>query len=292
MRIALITNAASGSGSGASPATISAELRGHGATVSVHDVCEPETAAAQRPERIAVAGGDGSIGVAAGVAAGAGVPLAVIPTGTANDFARALDLPDDLEEACALAADAEAAMREVDLAHAGDVPFLNAASAGLSVLAARRAAPLKSRLGPLAYAVGALRAGLTARPLDCRVEHDGEQAFAGRAWQVTVAGTGAFGGGSEIDVADARDALLDVAVLEAGPRLALVRRAWGLRRGGITEQDPVRHVRGRLIDVEVPPGTRFNVDGEVRDLGSPARFRTGDTRVRVIVPRHDGTAAG
>lgn len=284
MRIALIANAASGSGAGASSATIAAELRGHGATVSVHDVCDPETALADTPERIAVAGGDGSIGIAAQLAAGAELPMAVIPTGTANDFARALGLPDDLEEACALAADPAAATRTVDLAHAGDVAFLNAASAGLSVMAARRAAPLKGQLGPLAYAVGALRAGLAARPLACRVTCDGADAFSGRAWQVTVAGTGAFGGGSEIDVADERDALLDVAVLDAGPRIALVRRAWGLRTGGITEQEPVHHARARTVEVEVAAGTRFNVDGEVRDLGRPARFRTGEQRVRVIVP--------
>lgn len=291
MRIALITNAASGSGEGPSANTIAAELRGGGATVSVHDVCEPKGAGAQRADRIAVAGGDGSIGVAAEVAAGAGVPLAVIPTGTANDFARALELPDDLEEACALAADPGAELRRVDLAHAGEVPFLNAASAGLSVLAARRAAPLKSRLGPLAYAVGAIRAGLTARPMGCRVTCDGAEAFAGSTWQVTVAGTGAFGGGSEIDVADEDDTLLDVAVLEAGARIALVRRAWGLRTGGITEQEPVLHARGRTIEVHAPAGTRFNIDGELRDIGHPARFRTGEHHVMIVAPSAASSAS-
>jgi diacylglycerol kinase family enzyme len=45
---------------------------------------------------------------------------------------------------------------------------------------------------------------------------DGTQRFDGEAWQVIVAGTGAFGGGSELEAADPRDGLLDVAVLEAG----------------------------------------------------------------------------
>ena len=31
------------------------------------------------------------------------MPLAVLPTGTANDFARATGLPEDLDEACELA---------------------------------------------------------------------------------------------------------------------------------------------------------------------------------------------
>ena len=62
------------------------------------------------------------------------------PTGTANDFARALDLPLDVGRAPAPSrADPGAAQRSLDLARAGGRPFVNAASAGLSVFAARRA---------------------------------------------------------------------------------------------------------------------------------------------------------
>ena len=42
-------------------------------------------------------------------------------------------------------------------------PFVNAANAGLAVAAARSAAPLKKALGPLAYALGAVRAGVSTR---------------------------------------------------------------------------------------------------------------------------------
>ena len=116
----------------------------------------------REPERIVVAGGDGSIGCAAGAAGGAAVPLGVVPVGTANDFARALGLPDDLDEAVELAATG-ARTRRLDLGAAGERPFVNAASAGLSPVAAGEAHGLKSALGPLAYAVGALRAGLSRR---------------------------------------------------------------------------------------------------------------------------------
>jgi YegS/Rv2252/BmrU family lipid kinase len=271
---------------------VAALLRDAGARVSVH-AFEPggaeravadaaAAAAAEAPDRLAVAGGDGSIGPVAVHAAGADLPLAVIPTGTANDFARALDLPLDLQKACTLAA-TETRERPIDLLRAGERPFLNAASAGLSVIAAHGARPLKRPLGPLAYAVGALRAGLTAQPLHCRVTADGDQVFAGAAWQVIVAGTGAFGGGSALDDADPSDRLVDVAVLEAGPRAALIRRAWGMRRGNLTAQPGVHHARGRAIELELPPRTPFNVDGEVCEV-APARFCTRGERVRVVCP--------
>ena len=285
-----MTNAASGRRTDGE--RVAALLREAGARVSVHGF-EPggaedavfaaaEAAVADRPDRLAVAGGDGSIGSVAASASAADLPLAVIPTGTANDFARALELPLDLREACALAA-TETRERPVDLLRAGDRPFLNAASAGLSVIAAHRARPLKRPLGPLAYAVGALRAGLSGRPLHCRVTADGAQVFAGAAWQVIVAGTGAFGGGSELDEADPSDRLVDVAVLEAGPRIALLHRAWGLRGGTLTAQPGVHHARGAAIELELPPGTPFNVDGEVCDV-APARFSAGGERVRVVCP--------
>lgn len=281
MRLALIANHASGAGT--RPARLAELIARHGADVELHDVDHAEAAAHAGADRIAVAGGDGSIGCAAEAALAAGVPLAVIPTGTANDFARAMDIPLDVEEACALAARPGAPTRPVDLARAAGRPFLNAASTGLSVLAARRAHDLKPKLGPLAYAVGAARAGVTADPLACRVRCDGDELFSGPAWQVIVAGTGAFGGGAELDEADPADRRLDVAVLEGGSRLALVRRAWGMRAGGLAEQPGVRHSRGRTVEVDVEGGGAFNVDGEVCTV-DPGRFTVDGARVAVVVP--------
>ena len=108
---------------------------------------------------------------------------------------------------------------------------------------------------------------MSEQPLRCAVRADGTEVFAGEAWQAIVAVTGAFGGGSEIGAADPDDGVLDVTVLPAGSRLGLARRAWGLRRGTIAEQRDVCHARGHVIEVDLPPGTEFNVDGELLDDG-------------------------
>jgi diacylglycerol kinase (ATP) len=267
VRVALIANEASGSGLDTGP--LVAALRAAGADVERFGI-EPgdvDAAVASAPDRIAVAGGDGSIAHVAERAGGARIPLAVIPAGTANDFARAAGLPLDPEQAAGLAARG-GELRRLDLGRLGDgTPFVNVASAGLAAVAAHRAAPLKPRLGPVAYAVGALRAAAGAQPLRCAVRADGETVFEGAAWQVIVAITGAFGGGSEVGAADPADGALDVAVLPAGSRLGLVRRAWGLKRGSIAEQRGVAHHRGAEIAVELPGGTEFNADGELHDSG-------------------------
>jgi diacylglycerol kinase family enzyme len=284
MRIAIAANRASGGG--LDPEPLAAAMREAGAQVEIGG-CEAEEVQrllASGPDRLAVAGGDGTIGPAAEAAGAAGVPLAVIPTGTANDFARAHGLPDDPFEAARLAATATAT-RSLELGRLADGrPFVNVASAGLASVAARRAEPLKPRLGPLAYGFGAIRAAATERPLRCTVRVDGDEAYNGDAWQVIVAVSGAFGGGSGVEEADPGDGVLDVVVIPGGSRLALVRRAWGLRARTIAQQRPTDHQRGTVVEVELPPGrTEINVDGEIRD-GGLARATVQRAAFRLVVP--------
>ena len=253
VRLALIANHASGGG--LDPAPLALELRAGGRNeVSVFgcEADELERVPGAGPERLVVAGGDGTVGGVAELAGTLGVPLAVVPTGTANDFARANGLPRTRRAALRLAATGETTI-PLELGRLADGrPFVNVASAGLASVAARRAKPLKSTLGPLAYGVGAVRAATDADPLRCAVKADGEQVFDGEAWQAIVAVTGAFGGGSGIEEADTDDGELDVVVLPAGSRAGLVRRAWGLRTHSISEQRGVTHERGRVVEVTLP----------------------------------------
>ena len=265
MKIALISNEDSGA---AGQADVGELLRAAGHEVEHFEIAEAERAGEAAPERVVVAGGDGSLAPAALAAVAAGVPLGVVPAGTANDFAVRMGLPDDLEEAATLASGGERT-RVVDVAEVGGRSFLNVASFGLAPAAAEAAEGLKERLGPLAYAVGAVRAGTSEEPFPCSVTCDGTEIFDGEAWQVTVGSTGAFGGGSQI-AADADDGLLDVVVIESGPRAALARRAYGLRRGGLEEQAGVHDARGAEVVVTCDGGRDLNVDGELvpaKELG-------------------------
>ncbi len=78
---------------------------------------------------IAVGGGDGTLGQVAGMLAGTGTALAILPLGTRNHLARQLGIPLDLGGAAkVIVAGRRAAM---DLARAGERVFINNASAGL-----------------------------------------------------------------------------------------------------------------------------------------------------------------
>jgi diacylglycerol kinase (ATP) len=277
--VALVANQRSGSNDAAQCAE---RLRTFGADVLPFGIEAADEAAASGADRLVVAGGDGSIGPAAAAAARAGIPLAVVPAGTANDFARLLRLPAGVSAACRLAVHGTK-LRSMELAWMnGERPFVNVASAGLPVPAAETASGWKGRLGPLAYAAGALSAGMRAHPLSCLVLADGREVLAGEAWQVTVAASGAFGAGATVAEADPTDGALDVVAIEAGPRLGLVGLAYHLRRGSLTSHPRAYHVHADEIEVQVPDGTTFNVDGELVPAGA-ARFTAVKGAFRLVI---------
>lgn len=269
LRVVLLNNPTSGSGSGPSGDDLAAMLREEGAAeVEILPIDEGADAVGPGVDRVVLSSGDGGVGPAAQAAGAAGVPFAVIPSGTANDFARRMRLPDDPREAARLAVRGEH-RRRLDLARMGDRPFVNVATAGMAVAATRRADPLKKLLGPFAYFVGAGVTAVVGRPLHLAVDVDDRRVFQGRAWQVMVACSGAFGAGSEIDEADPDDGLLDVVVIAAGNRLRLVQHAHGLREGRITDQPGVTHARGTRVVLGLPEGAELNVDGDVIPAQTP-----------------------
>ena len=277
--VALVANEDSGT---SNPALCAERLRSFGAEVRRFDLDELDAAVACGADRVVVAGGDGSIAPVAAAAGEAGIPLAVVPAGTANDFARRLGLPDGLAAACRLAVRGTR-LRSLELGWMNERrPFVNVASAGLPAPAAEHARSWKERLGPLAYAAGAVRAGLSAKPLTCLVRCDGRELLAGEAWQVTVAASGAFGAGAAIPEADPGDGTLDVVAIEAGPRLGLVSLAYRLRRGSLTGHPRAYHARCDHAEVQVPDGTGFNVDGELVTVGE-ARFKARGSAFRLVV---------
>ena len=275
--IALLANPDSGQGEADG---VAEAIRALGAGLTVFGLDEVDDAVASHPERLVVAGGDGSLGCVAAPAARAGIPIAVVPTGTANDFARALEIPLDTEEAVRLAVEGHDT-RRLDIAWMDDRPFLNVASLGLSPAAAKRASGMKGLLGPVAYSVGALRAGLAAEPVECKVRCDDDALFAGEAWQVTVACTGAFGGGSSVE-ANPADGRLDVVAIEAGTRLRLLRHAYGFRAGQVEDQPGVHKARCTSAGIELAAPRAFNVDGELMESGS-CRFEVEPGAVAVVV---------
>jgi diacylglycerol kinase family enzyme len=278
VRLALVVNPKSGAGRDATE--IADRLRRPGHAVDTFTLDDVDAAASSGVDRVVVAGGDGSIGPVFAACAEHRATLAILPAGTANDFARAIGVPAEFGAAIDVAADPEARETTIWGATLDGHPFVNVASIGLAVDAAREAAPLKKQLGPVAYAIGALKAGMKGTQVHTRVSVDGEQVYEGDVWQALVAASGSFGGGVQLPTSDAETKEMEIFVLEAGSRASLVRRVWGMRRGG--NRGGTQIFQGHEIHIDVDPDLLWNVDGEILDLGDVTAAPLGP--VRIVLP--------
>lgn len=238
-------------------------------------------------------GGDGTLGEVATALAGreekADVlpSLAVLPLGTANDFATAAGIPVDPLAALHLVRDTTP--RPIDLLHVdadgADHWCINLASGGFGTeVTVETDDGLKKLLGGLAYFVtGVARMG-RVEPVAAHVHGNGFR-WDGVLLALGI-GNGRQAGGGQVLCPDALvdDGMLDLTVIpelrgELGTTVATL-----LKEGRLAALDQVaERARLREVTVESPDGLVLNLDGEPVQA---ARFRIACSpgRVRMHLP--------
>jgi diacylglycerol kinase (ATP) len=237
-------------------------------------------------------GGDGSVSSVVDFLAHHHVVLGLLPLGTANDFARTLGIPSDIEGACQTIAAGK--MVDVDLGLAGDNYFVNVASVGLGVEATRALSPwMKKSVGPLAYPAAAIKAFLSHEPFSARLtfpDGDHEPVEHERLLQVAV-GNGRFYGGGMVVAPESGidDRNLDVYAIELGRHRDLIGVARYLKSGDFIRNESVSHYRTGRVRLETDPELAVNIDGEVV-THTPQDFSVAHNALKVLVPP-DSSAA-
>ncbi len=236
--------------------------------------------------RIVVAGGDGSLhAVVAALHRRNDLKNAVLgllPLGTGNDFARALDIPLEIEDAARVILDGRPRPMDVIVDEVGEV-VVNSVHVGAGANASRRGARWKERLGSvgvgkvnlgkIGYPIGAALTAWNPPIIRMRVEVDGTivNDLDQPLLMVALGNGTSVGGGTELTPdAHPRDGLIDVMISRATTPLA--RLLYAVRLGSATHHraDDVEYLRGTSVSVS---GERFWVaaDGEIY---GPERQRT------------------
>lgn len=291
--VSLVVNAGSRRGRDAIDRAHELLVAAGAATVRVHPVGPGadlgralDEAMGTRPGLLVAGGGDGTIGAAAGRVAGTDTVLGVLPLGTANDFARTLEIPAALDEAVRILV--EGRVVDVDLGRAGRRPYLNVASMGLSVEVTARLTPgLKRRLGAAAYPVATGLAYRRHRPFAARVEFpDGDHPTLELSdlLQVAVGNGRHYGGGLTVAPgASLDDGTLDVYCIEKGRVRDHVSIARLLKQGDFVEHERVHHAVTTAVRIVTDPMQPVNLDGEVV-TATPLTLRVERNAVKVVVP--------
>jgi diacylglycerol kinase (ATP) len=199
-------------------------------------------------------GGDGTVGALPGTVADARGVLAVVPTGSGNDFARHLGIPRG-DVAAAVATVERGAITPVDLgrAEAADgtsIWFTTVANAGFDAEANRWANTVTWTSGNALYVLAVLRTLRSYRPSRVRVTVDGH-ARVMAAWLVAVANTRTYANGMMVAPdASIDDGLLDVCVVGDVPRAEFLRTFPSVYRGGHVRNPQVTVRRGTNVSIE------------------------------------------
>ena len=226
---------------------------------------------------LVVAGGDGSLHLAVSKLRARGelarTRMALVPLGTGNDLARALDIPLDAVQAAELVLAGSARPLDLLVDDVGGI-VVNAVHVGLGAEAAEHAGALKPRLGPAAYPIGAVRAGLRSTGWRLRVEVDGRVVadWHRRTLMVGIGNGRGIGGGTPLlPNALPDDGQLDVMVSHATGPFARIRYGAALAAGNHLQDRDVRYARGTTVTVSGDLAG-VNADGETGDV---VRRRTG-----------------
>lgn len=119
------------------------------------------------------AGGDGTINQIINIMKkkNLDIPLAILPVGTANDFAKYIGMPADIGSACDKILAGK--IQEIDLGKANDKYFINVFSFGLFTdVSHKTPTHLKNTIGKLAYYLNGIKELPSFKKLDIKVTSD------------------------------------------------------------------------------------------------------------------------
>lgn len=210
---------------------------------------------------VIVGGGDGSMSGTVDALVGSDCVFAVLPLGTANSFARTLNLPLDLDGAVDVIAHGR--RRRIDLGMIDDDYFVNAASLGLSPMIGKTVPhKLKRYLGRVGYLLWAVKCSFGFRAFRLTIDDGtGEK----RMWSTEVRIlNGPFHGG--VELSDNADVDTGQIVVQAVVGRSQYRLAWDWYAKFFKLRDRDAHTeeyRGVAIKLNTVPPQRISIDGEV-----------------------------
>lgn len=233
-------------------------------------------------DAIVVGGGDGSVNHALPALIKTGLPLVLIPLGTANNLARTLSIPQTIPDALTLLL--EGKITEIDVGTANEIPFVNVVGIGMSAKVNRMVASESKRwFGVFAFAMTAVRVAARMTPFRVRIDCDGRLHHS-RSWQVTVCNGRNYGNGLTIS----EDATLNDRMLH-GLSTEVVKWWHGfglipsLLAGQFKDNQHVTTFAGREVLITTRRSKHVDIDGDIKTR-TPVRIAVKPRAIKMFVP--------
>ncbi len=222
-------------------------------------------------EVIMAAGGDGTVNAVVNammfIEESRRPRLAILPLGTANDFAATLTLPDDISQTFELSYTDQTLPIDVVKIHAHNFQryFANIAAGGNSVRVSEELTDdMKARWGAFCYLRGGVPLLADLQTFHITAQCDSEKFSAIDSWAVLVA-NGKTNAGRIVVAPNAspNDGLLEVIIIRDGTVLDIVDIISHALLGSYLECEQVIYRQVRRLQLHSEPSMRFTIDGEV-----------------------------
>jgi YegS/Rv2252/BmrU family lipid kinase len=214
-------------------------------------------------KKVIAAGGDGTINVLvnAMIQHNINLPIAIFPSGTANDFAYYFDLPHDLDSMVKIAL--EERYTYTDIGRTNDKYFVNVAAMGFLVDISQRTDPnIKSTLGIISYYLKGVAEIPNLRPIPVKITSEEYTAEDRIYFMIVMNGRSAGGFKRIAPQAEVNDGLLDVVILKEMPIIEFAPLLFNVMTGQLYEDKNVVFFRTKKLCIESEHEVGTDIDGE------------------------------
>jgi len=237
---------------------------------------------------VVVCGGDGTVNEAIGglIESQSDIPLAILPTGTVNDFATALHLPKTPEKFVEMLGKGET--KKVDIGKIGDMYFANVVAGGtFSDISFRVPKSNKAKLGPLAYYIEGILAipelFNTSIPLTLNV--DG-QVYREHALLFLISNSKNIGGSDLLaSKADMQDGYFDIIIFKKCQITDMIALSKDILLNKHLDSPFIRFLHGKSIDISSTIALpEVDIDGE-KGPHLPIHIDVLEKAITIITPK-------
>lgn len=269
------------------------KLEKAGYEASAHaTTCEGDaTAAAEEAVRrgfdvVIAAGGDGTLNeVVEGIGRFEKRPkVGLIPVGTTNDFARALRIPREIDDAVDIICKGDSI--PVDVGMMNDRYFINIAGGGrMTELTYEVPSRLKTVIGQLAYYLKGIEMLPSIHSSHLRIEYDGN-VFDEEAMMFLIGLTNSVGGFEKLAPdSSINDGYFTLLILKKCNIAEFIRVVTLASRGEHLDDPLVVYAKAKKIVVTSKDEVQLNLDGEFGGM-LPATFQNFYQHIEMFIPLH------
>ena len=211
---------------------------------------------------ILIAGGDGTVDILINAMKekGLNLPIGILPVGTANDFGKFINMPQDIEKACEQILSSEPV--KVDIGKINERYFINVASTGLFTDVSQKTdIALKNTIGKLAYYIKGIEELPNFRKLKIKLNSK-EVNYDGEMYLMLIFNGQTAGNFKLATRSSAMDGFLDVIVIKAVQIFEILPLFIKVLKGEHLDSNKVIYFKTDDLYIECEEGIVTDVDGE------------------------------